>query len=107
MTRSPSKMYSEILRHDFNAFVHRSFLELNGQTAFLSNWHLEVLAAKLEDVRLGRCRRLIINIPPRHLKSHTATIAFPAWLLGHDPAKRILTVCYAQDLSDRHCHIAD
>jgi hypothetical protein len=94
-------MYSEILRCDFSAFVHRSFLELNGQAAFLSNWHLEVLAAKLEDVRLGRCRRLIINIPPRHLKSHTATIAFPAWLLGHDPAKRILTVCYAQDLSDK------
>jgi predicted phage terminase large subunit-like protein len=99
--RSPSKMYAEILRRDFSAFVHRSFLELNGQTAFLSNWHLEVLAAKLEDVRLGRCRRLIINIPPRHLKSHTATIAFPAWLLGHDPSKRILTVCYAQDLSDK------
>jgi hypothetical protein len=101
MTHSPSKMYSKILRRDFSAFVHRSFLELNGQTSFLSNWHLEELAAKLEDVRLGRCRRLIINIPPRHLKSHTATIAFPAWLLGHDPSKRILTVCYAQDLSDK------
>jgi predicted phage terminase large subunit-like protein len=100
MRLSPSKMYPEILRRDFGAFVHRSFLELNGQTAFLSNWHLEVLAAKLEDVRHGRCRRLIINIQPRHLKSHTATIAFPAWLLGHDPFKRILTVCYAQDLSD-------
>jgi predicted phage terminase large subunit-like protein len=94
-------MYTEILRRDFSAFVHRSFLELNGQTPFLSNWHLEVLVAKLEDVRQGRCRRLIINIPPRHLKSHTTTIAFPAWLLGHDPSKRILTVCYAQDLSDK------
>jgi hypothetical protein len=98
---SPSKMYPEILRRDFSAFVHRSFLELNGRTPFLSNWHLEVLVAKLEDVRQGRCRRLVINIPPRHLKSHTATIAFPAWLLGHDPFKRILTVCYAQDFSDK------
>ena len=101
MASSPTTMYSEILRRDFSAFVHRSFLELNGQASFLSNWHLEVLAAKLEDVRHGRCRRLIINIPPRHLKSHTATIAFPAWLLGHDPSKRILTVSYAQDLSDK------
>jgi len=101
MTANPSSMYSHILRHDFSAFVHRSFLELNGGTTFLSNWHLEVLAAKLEDVRLGRCRRLIINIPPRHLKSHMATIAFPAWLLGHDPSKRILTVSYAQDLSEK------
>jgi hypothetical protein len=39
---------------------------------------VEVLAAKLEDVRRGACKRLIINIPPRHLKSHAASIAFPA-----------------------------
>ena len=71
MTISPPKMYAEVLRGDFNAFVHRSFLELNGSSAYLSNWHLEVLAAKLEDVRHGRCRRLIINIPPRHLKPRT------------------------------------
>ena len=101
MTTGPSEMYAEVLRGDFSAFVHRSFLELQGKFVYLSNWHLEVLAAKLEDVRHGRCRRLIINIPPRHLKSHMATIAFPAWLLGHDPSKRILTVCYAQDLSDK------
>lgn len=101
MRAAPTRMYSEILRGDFSAFVHRSFLELNGRSTYLSNWHLEVLAAKLEDVRLGRCRRLIINIPPRHLKSHTASIAFPAWVLGHDPTKKIISVCYAQDLSDK------
>ena len=101
MRNSPTNMYLDILRNDFNAFVHRSFQELNGQTPFLPNWHLEALAAKLEEVRLGRIKRLIINIPPRHLKSHVASIAFPAWLLGHDPSKRILTVCYAQDLSDK------
>jgi len=101
MAISPSTIYTEILRHDLNAFVHRAFLELNAGTIFRSNWHHEILAAKLEEVRRGECRRLIINIPPRHLKSHTASIAFPAWLLGHDPTKRILTVSYAQDLSDK------
>jgi len=101
MTVAPSETYAKVLGGDFSAFVHRSFLELHGKSAYLSNWHLEVLAAKLEEVRHGRCRRLIINIPPRHLKSHMATIAFPAWLLGHNPSTRILTVCYAQDLSDK------
>ena len=81
--------------------MHRAFLELNPQGVFLPNWHLEVLAAKLEDVRLGRCKRLIINIPPRSLKSHAASIAFVAWLLGHEPAKQILAISYAQDLSDK------
>lgn len=76
-------------------------VELQSTSSYIPNWHLEVLAAKLEDVRHGRCRRLIINILPRHLKSHMASIAFPASLLGHDPTRRILTVCYAQDPSDK------
>ena len=93
-------MYADVLRHDLSAFIHRSFLELNPQTQFLCNWHIEVLAAKLEEVRRGRCKRLIVNVPPRHLKSHAISIAFPAWVLGHDPTKQILSVTYAQDLSD-------
>jgi hypothetical protein len=39
-----------MLRHDFLAFAHRAFLELNPQTPFEPNWHLEVLAEKLVDV---------------------------------------------------------
>jgi predicted phage terminase large subunit-like protein len=101
MAPSPSNMYADILRRDLCAFIHRSFLELNPQTQFHSNWHIELIAAKLEEVRRGICNRLIINVPPRHLKSHAASIAFPAWLLGHAPARQILCVSYAQDLSDK------
>ena len=101
MTPSPDKMHAELLRHDFCAFIHRSFLQLNASTRFQPNWHIEVLAAKLEAVRRGECKRLIINIPPRHLKSHATSIAFPAWLLGQDPSMRILVVTYAQDFSDK------
>jgi predicted phage terminase large subunit-like protein len=101
MATSPVQMYAELLRRDFNAFIHRSFLQLNASTPFLSNSHIEVVAAKLEEVRRGTCKRLIINIPPRHLKSHATSTAFPAWLLGHDPSKKILVVTYAQDFSDK------
>jgi hypothetical protein len=45
--------------------------------------------------------RLIINLPPRHLKSLMASIAFPAWCLGHNPSAQILCVSYAQDLADK------
>ena len=65
------------------------------------NWHVEVIAAKLTAVRQGKIRRLIINLPPRHLKSLMASIAFPAWCLGHDPSVPILCVSYAQDLADK------
>jgi hypothetical protein len=57
-------------------------------------------STKLAAVREGNIRRLIINLPPRHLKSLLASIAFPAWCLGHDPSAQILSVSYGQDLAD-------
>lgn len=49
----------------------------------------------------GEIARLIINVPPRSLKSHSASIAFPAWILGHDPAAQAICVSYAQDLAEK------
>jgi predicted phage terminase large subunit-like protein len=93
--------YDAILRSDFWFFAQRCFCELNPQTTLETNWHLEVIAAKLTAVWRGEIRRLIINLPPRHLKSLMASIAFPAWHLGHDPSAQILCVSYAQDLADK------
>ena len=95
------RVYKEILRLDLGYFAHHCFCELNPQAVFLPNWHIEVIAAKLAAVRAGRIRRLIINLPPRHLKSLLASIAFPAWCLGHDPSAQILCVSYAQELADK------
>ena len=78
-----------------------AFRELNPRTPFAMNWHLKLIAAKLEAVRAGRIRRLIVSLPSRHLKSHLASIAFPAWCLGHEPSAEILCVSYAQDLADK------
>src|SRR6201995_2981731 len=90
-----------ILRSDLGYFAERCFYQLNPQAAFLTNWHIEVIAAKLAAVREGKIRRLIINLPPRHLKSLMASIAFPAWFLGLDPSVPILCVSYAQELADK------
>jgi hypothetical protein len=90
--------YDAFLRRDFALFAARCFGDLNPQTELAMNWHLEVIAAKLAAVRQGKIRRLIINLPPRRLKSHRASIAFPAWCLGHNPSQQILCVSYAQDL---------
>jgi predicted phage terminase large subunit-like protein len=93
--------YEVLLRHDFATFAGRCFQDLNPQTSLAINWHLEVIAAKLTAVRQDKIRRLIINLPPRHLKSLMASIAFPAWCLGHDPTAQLLCVSYAQDLADK------
>jgi hypothetical protein len=90
-----------LLRGDFASFAARCFRELYQRTRFAANWHFEPIAAKLAAVREGRIRRLIISVPPRHLKSHLASVAFPAWCLGHEPSVQILRVSYAQDLADK------
>jgi predicted phage terminase large subunit-like protein len=95
------KEYRTLLRLDFYAFIERCFRQLNPQTSFLPNYHLEVMAAKLEACRQGKIRRLIINVPPRHLKSISGSIALPAWILGHQPSAQIVCVSYAQDLADK------
>src|SRR5215471_6258286 len=93
--------YRAVLRSDFTFFTARCFHELNPQAELAMNWHLLVIAEKLAAARQGKIRRLIINLPPRHLKSLMASIAFPAWCLGHDPSVQILCASYGQDLADK------
>ena len=54
--------YQTLLRQDFSSFATRCFYDLNPQTEFAMNWHIEVIAAKLTAVRQGEIRRLIINL---------------------------------------------
>jgi predicted phage terminase large subunit-like protein len=94
--------YEFILQRDLMSFVERSFYELNPQAEFFRGFHIEAMAAKLEACRLGHIKRLIVNLPPRSLKSHCVSVAFPGWLLGHDPSIQIICASYGQDLADKH-----
>jgi len=94
--------FQAILRNDLTSFIERSFYELNPQANFQPSPYIELLAATLEKCRAGQTKRLIINLPPRTLKSHAATVAFSAWLLGHEPTNQIICASYGQDLADKH-----
>jgi hypothetical protein len=96
------EQYDVVLRQNFYSFAQRSFMELNPSTEFAANWHIEVMAHELERCRLGETKRLIVNLPPRSLKSHCGPVAFVAWLLGHNPSAHIICAKYAQDLADKH-----
>ena len=97
----PPNEYFALLRNDFSTFIEGSFYQLNPDTNFLPNWHIEVIASELERCLSGETKRLIICVPPRSLKSHCASIAFPAWVLGRKPSARIICASYAQDLADK------
>ena len=56
---------NEICRLEFVSFIEAVFNLLNPGKRFLINWHIWSLAYHLEQVRLGRIKRLIINLPPR------------------------------------------
>lgn len=90
-----------VLRNDLSTFIHRCFRHLDPHTQFSANWHLDLLADRLVQVYEGKIKRLIINVPPRSLKSISASVAFPAWVLGLNPSKRIICASYGQELSDK------
>jgi len=92
---SPVRQLQALLRQHLGAFTERCFYELSPTQAYLHNWHLEALAFHLEEVMAGRCQRLLITLPPRSLKSLFASVAFPAFVLGHDPTRKLICVCYA------------
>lgn len=61
--------------------------------------HIDVLADHLVQVANGQITRLIINMPPRSLKSFSTSVALPAWLLGRDPTKQIISVTGTRELA--------
>jgi predicted phage terminase large subunit-like protein len=93
--------FRAMVRQDFYAFTQGAFQELNPTVPFLHNWHLEAISSALDECRLRKTKRLIVNEPPRSLKSHTASSAFPAFILGHDPTAQIICASYGQDLANK------
>jgi hypothetical protein len=68
------------------------------------NWHIEAITHALTKVMRGETTRLIITLPPRALKSICASVAFPAFVLGHDPKRRIICVSYSESLARKHAN---
>ncbi|MFZ8977249.1 MAG: phage terminase large subunit [Pseudohongiellaceae bacterium] len=91
-----------VLRTDLTAFIEKSFYTVSPGTPYNRNWHIAAIAHQLERCRRGECKRLLITMPPRCLKSVSTNVAFPAYLLGHAPSAQIMCLSYGQDLSYKH-----
>ena len=105
LTSSPSSaLVNAASRKDFVSFARKCFHWLSPGATFQMNWHLAAMAHQLERVRFGNVKRLIITVPPRSLKSMMCSVAFPAFVLGHDPTKRLIAVSYGTDLAIKHAN---
>jgi predicted phage terminase large subunit-like protein len=101
---SPERIFQAILATDFRRFVEYVFGLLRPGTPFKPNWHIDAMAYKASQVATGEVKRLIIAVPPRHLKSIIASVALPAWYLGHNPSERVVCVSYSAELAKTHAN---
>ena len=89
-------------RINIKDFLLQVFNTLHPTKKMISNWHLDLMLEYLKNVEKGTIKRLIVNLPPRSLKSICINVAWVAWVLGHAPHTRIITVSYNQELSEKH-----
>ena len=91
-----------MLAEHLMSFTRYAFEVIRPGIPFRPNWHLEAMTHKLAQVASGEIRRLIINVPPRNLKSLCASVALPAWFLGKNPSERVIVASYSDLLSRNH-----
>jgi predicted phage terminase large subunit-like protein len=66
---------------------------------FIGGRHHAKMADAFERVARGECKRLIINMPPRHTKSEFASYLLPAWFLGKYPHKKVIQASHTAELA--------
>jgi predicted phage terminase large subunit-like protein len=83
----------EEARKSFMAFVKKVWPH------FIEGSHHKRMAKAFERVARGECKRLIINMPPRHTKSEFASYLLPAWFLGNFPEKKVIQTSHTAELA--------
>ena len=83
----------KLAQERFLAFVKEAW------PTFIAGRHHAKMAEAFERVARGECKRLIINMPPRHTKSEFASYLLPAWFLGKFPNKKIIQTSHTAELA--------
>ena len=83
------------------SFVRLCWHVLEPKTSYADNWHIETICDHLEAVGRGEIQNLLVNIPPRCMKSLLISVFFPVWQWLKNPGHRFLCASYAQTLSTR------
>jgi predicted phage terminase large subunit-like protein len=100
--RALFELERELSEKSLYEFFKASWPILEPTIPLSDNWHLELIAEYLELVTERQIKRLIINVPPRSLKSTLVTIVWPVWEWLSNPSKRKMFASYAQTLSTEH-----
>ena len=85
----------ERISNDFMVFVKEMWPE------FIQGRHHKEIAKKFNKIANGKCKRLIINMPPRHTKSEFSSFLLPAWMVGRKPDLKIIQSTHTTELAIR------
>jgi hypothetical protein len=92
---------SELATRHFRDFIRLAWPIVEPATLFVPGWHIDAMAEHLEAVTRGQIRNLLINVPPRHMKSLLVAVFWPAWEWIRHPERRWLYSSYSAQLSIR------
>ncbi len=90
-----------IRRRGFYEFVLRAWPIVNPGIEFVDGWHIRLICQHLEAVSLGKCTRLIINVPPGASKSTITSVMWPAWDWTLKPSRKWMAVSCEERLTGR------
>src|SRR5215469_5053221 len=91
----------ELAARHLQHFVRHAWHVVEPSTPFVPGWHIDAIVEHLEAVSRGQIRNLLINVPPRHMKSLLVSVFWPAWEWIRWPERRWLFSSYGAQLSIR------
>lgn len=98
----PLRDEAEEVAGDLRTFVRAAWPVLEPSTPYLHNWHIDYISEYLEAFYAQEIQKLIINVPPRYMKSSLVTILGPVYDWVRRPHHRFLFTSYAATLSTKH-----
>lgn len=93
--------YADGANGGLKLFLRDAWKILEPHTTLVPGWHIDCICDHLEAVTAGDIRRLVIQMPPRHMKSSIVSVIWPVWSWTVDPSKCFLTASYAAELATR------
>ena len=90
----------KLIRKSFIAFAFKCYATINTGRRLKPAPYLKLLAKEFELVAKRKTRKLAVAVPPRHCKTTMGSIALSAWIVGHDPAARVMIITYGAELAE-------
>lgn len=82
-------------------FIQQAWHVVEPSTPYIHGWHIDAICEHLTAITYGQIKNLLINMPPRHMKSLIVSVFWPVWEWTKWPHRKFLFSSYAQNLSIR------